>query len=257
LPRLSQNVLILGVTVGLVLTVTLLVARTEKRESAGGVAQVNVATEPGAGVRKAAAEPELSVADPAAVARTRAISEFASDELAPLDSERRREGRRHEAESLAQFQTLFTEQGLEALERAVQDVLGSRSESQSRKVAGLRALQVAGSPKTVSVLAAAVTGEPDSSDGTGPSVPRVALKLLFGRAPTDEEARRALTRLAFVEETRLSADLRRQASTALAGSIRVPQHDEVERLLRLETSPAQLDAALEALSRDTNFGAAK
>jgi hypothetical protein len=56
---------------------------------------------------------------------------------------------------------------------------------------------------------------------------------------------------------RAAADLSRRASTALAASIHGPQHDEVVRLLRLETNPQQLESALEALSRDTNFGAAK
>jgi hypothetical protein len=255
--RLQGNFLILGVTAGLALAVTLVVANVGARAPADGIAQTPLATADTGEGQGAAEHTRMSAADASEVARTRSVSASEGEDLPPLDAERRSAGRKREAECLAEFLALRTEQGPEALERTVREVLASSSEPQVRKVAALRALHAAELPATVTLLAAAVEGQPDVSDGSTLSVPRAALKLLFERAPSGEDARRVLARLAFVQEARLSPDLRHQASTALAGSIRGPRYAEVERLLRLETAPAQLDAALRALSQDTNFGAPK
>jgi len=79
------------------------------------------------------------------------------------------------------------------------------------------------------------------------------LRELFERAPASEAARRALARLAFVPDPRLSDDLRRKASSSLVASLRAPRRAEAERLVRLEAHPDELDAALQALARDANF----
>jgi hypothetical protein len=247
--RLSDTFLMCGVAVSLALAVTRVVTRVSTREPVQRLEQQPVSAADGA-PRQAVAEAQDS-----SVALTRAAAVFDEGDDAPLDAQRRREGRRREAEFLAEFLALRTEQGSEVFERTVREVLASRSESQGRKVAGLRALHAAGVPGTDAVLAAAVEGQADVSDGSSLSVPRCALKLLFERAPAGEDARRALARLAFVADVRISADLRRQASTALAGSIRGPRKAEVERLLSLEAKPVQLAACLEALAHDTNFGA--
>jgi hypothetical protein len=259
--RLRDEYLILGVAAGLALAVTLVVTST-----AGGARREQVASAPSAaqqGAQQGAQETgALELGSPApsdttGIARTRTASEATDDESSSLDSRSRREGRRREAEALAQFQKLRTEQGSEALERAVREVLASRSEPLARKDAGLRALHEAGLPGTDALLAAAVREQPDVPDAFSPSVSRCALKLLYERAPASEDARRELARLAFLEEAGVSADLRRRASTALAASIRGSPRAEAERLLRLVATSKQLDAALEALARDANFGAAR
>jgi hypothetical protein len=255
--RVRDKFLILGVAVGLALTVTLVIARMGPREPVEQLAQMPVAADDVGEAQEVVAEPGMSVADTATNARKRAASGANDDDTSFVDPARRRAGRKREAEFLAGFLALRTEQGPEAFERVVREAIASRREPLSRRVAGLRALHSAGVPGTDAVLAAAVEGEADVSDGYSPSVPCSALKLLFERAPSGEDARRVLARLAFVQEARVPADLRRRASTALAASIRGQQRDEVVRLLRLETTPQQLESALEALSRDTNFGAAK
>jgi hypothetical protein len=241
--RPSDTFLICGVAASLGLAVALVVASVSTRETVHPSQRASLAAD-GAGALLE--EPGKIVSDAGAVARTRAASALEDGDNAPLDAQRRREGRKQEAEFLAGFLALRTERGSEVFERTVRDVLASGSEPQCRKVAGLRALHAAGVPGVDAVLAAAVEGQADVSDGSSLSVPRCALTLLFARAPSGEDARRALARLAFVADVRISADLRRQASTALAGSIRGPRNEEVERLLRLEARPAQLAAALAA-----------
>jgi len=254
--RLKETLLLCGVTAGLALAVTLVITGMGTREPVQRLQPEHVSAAGPVDAQALIEQPGESIGESAVVARTRTANALDDGGISPVDAARRREGRKREDAFLAEFLALRTEQGPEVFARSVRDVLNSRSEPQCRKAAGLRALHSAGAPGTDAVLAAAVEGQADVSDGSSLSVPRCALRLLFERAPTVEDARRALARLAFVPDVRVSPDLRREASTALAGSIRGPQHDEVVRLLRLEAAPAQLDAALAALSRDTNFGAA-
>jgi hypothetical protein len=254
--RLREQYLILGVAAGLALAATLIVASTGRREAVEHLARPPEAAQQ---VTRESGELELGAlasSDAVQSARTRAASE-AIDEIPSGDARQRREGRRREAEALAEFQKLRAEQGNEALERAVREVLAARSEPLARKDAGLRALHEAGLPGTDARLAAAVREQSEASDGGSPSVARCALELLYERAPAGEDARRELARLAFVEEAAVSADLRRRASTALAASIRGAPQAEAERLLRLVATSQQLDAALRLLASDANFRAAR
>jgi hypothetical protein len=253
--RLSDDKLILGVAAGLALAVTLVVTHTRAQGKVELLAQTPAVENAAAAEPGALEVPGSSVADSNSNARTRA-SEAGGNDIPRLDAERRRDGRRREAELLAEFTTLRKQQGDEAFERALRAVLASKVEPQERKVASLRALHLADFAGTVALLAASVENQADVSDGSGPSVPRCALKLLYERAPASEAARRALVRLAFIETTRASAELRRSASSYLSASIHVPQRDEAVRLLRLEATPAELAPALEALAHDANFGAA-
>jgi hypothetical protein len=250
--RLRDKLLLIGAAAGLALAAALVFTGLRPREPAGQPAQP---PGPGGAPPAVVLDGGGPAAEASSAARTRAASEFASDEIPSVDNDARREARKREAQFVAEFLALRTEQGNEALEHTVGEVLASESESAARKSAGLRALHSAGIPGTDAVLAAAVENQSDVADGASLSVPRSALKLLFERAASGEDARRALARLAFVPDAHVSAALRRRASTALAGSIRGPQHDEVVRLLRLEASGPQLDSALEALARDANFGA--
>ncbi len=255
--RLRDTFLMCGVAVSLGLAVTLVITSVGTHETTRQLPREPLASAAAGELRGVVEAPGMSVAEGAVVARTRTASASEESGISPLDAERRRDGRRREAEYLAAFLALRKEQGSDAFERALRDALDGKHEPQCRKVAALRALHSAAVPGTDAVLAAAVQDQADVSDGSSLSVPRYALKLLFERAPSGEDARRALARLAFVPNARISDDLCRQASTALAGSIHGPRHDEAERLLRLETPAAQLDAALEALTRDVNFGAAQ
>src|SRR5258706_3630377 len=254
--RLRDRLLLIGAATGLALAATLVFASLRPREPVEQLARTPADADEGE-LPAAVVDEGAPATDTASAARTRATSEFASDDIPLVDAERRREARKREAELVSELLKLRTDQGNEVFERTVRDVLASSREPASRKSAGLRALHVAGVPGTDAVLAAAVENQPDVPDGASLPVPRSALKLLFERAASGEDARHALARLAFVPDAHVSPELRRRASTALAGSIRGPQHDEAERLLRLEASAAQLDAALEALSRDANFGAVR
>jgi hypothetical protein len=252
--RLRDKLLLIGAAAGLALAAALVFAGRGPREPVEQLVQQPVAEGNGK-PHSAVLDEGASATDTGSTARTRAASEFGSDDIPFVDADRRREARKREADFVAEFLALRTEQGSAAFERTVREVLASNREPASRKSAGLRALHTAGVPGTDAVLVAAVEQQPDVPDGASISVPRSALKLLFERAASGEDARRALARLAFVQEAHVSADLRRRASTALSASIHGAQHDEVVRLLRLEASAQQLEAALEALSRDPNFGA--
>ena len=248
--RLTDKLLILGVAAGLALAATLVARSGGAREPAQQPARIPVAAD------EDRAALEASVADTAPSERTREASEVAGDDIPDVGGARRREARKREAAILAEFLALRTEQGSEVFERKVRDVLASSAEPLVRKSAGLRALHSADTPGTDAVLVAAVQTQADASDGLSLSVPRCALKLLFERAPSGEEARRALARLAFVEDARVTVELRRRASLALKASIPGAPHDEIVRLLRLEATASELDAALKALEGDPNFGAA-
>lgn len=252
--RLHDDRLILGVAAGFALAVTLVVTRAATHGTNELPAQQPLAADAAEPERGALELSTLHAAEPDSAARTPA-AESGGDDIPALDAERRRDGRRREAELLAEFQTLRKEQGDAAFERALREALASRYEPQGRKVAGLRALHAANLPGTVALLAAAAENQSGVTDGSSVSVPRCAIKLLFERAPDSEEARRALARIAFVENARISADLRRSASTSLAASIHAHPQDEAARLLRLEAAPGELAAALQALARDPNFGA--
>jgi len=252
--RLRDDKLILGVAAGLALAVTLVVSSTHPNGKVELLAHMPVA-ENAAGAEPGALEvPEASAADTKSNVRTRA-SEVGGSDIPKLDAERRRDGRRREAELSAEFTTLRKEQGDEAFEHALRAVLASKSEPQERKLCALRAWNTAELPGTVALLAAVVEEETDVSASSSPALSRSALKLLFERAPSSEDARRALARFSFVPDAHVTEELRRSASSYLSASIRAPQHDEAARLLRLDTDAAVLDGALAALDRDPNFAA--
>jgi hypothetical protein len=247
----AEKLLGLGLAVSLLLTAALVLAG--QRKGGEPLAQRSA---PGEGAVPArAAQPDLALDESSAAVRSRAVSEFAADEAPLVDAEQRRAARKREAGFLAEFLALRTEQGAEVLERSVREVLSSSREPAARKSAGLRALHEAGASGLDALLAVAVLEQSDVAEGASLSVPRSALKLLFERAPTSADARCELARLAFVQELHLSPALRSRASTALAASIHGLRHDEAASLLRLSTSGAELEAALQVLARDPNFGA--
>ena len=207
--HLRDDNLILGVAAGLALAVTLVVTTAVQREPAA---------RPAATPALVQSESLATVAVTIPEARTRATPDVTNDDLSPVDAARRREMRRREAQYLEAFQTLRAEQGDAALERSVREVLAAVREPAARKIAALRALQAAGLPGADAVLSAAVESQPDVADESGASVPRAALKLLFERAPANEDARRELARLARAGGTQLSDELRKAAAAALAAS---------------------------------------
>ena len=250
---LRDRWVLFGVTASLALAVTFVFARLSKNEPPAELGRPG----PAAAIDEAWPEVDADLsplaAQPVTRVQIRPTSGASDSADASIGPTRRREGKKREAEFFAAFSALQAEQGPEALERAVRDVLASEREPLCRKVAGLRALHTVNVPGTDTLLAAAVENQPDVSDGLSSSVPRCALRLLFARAPTGEPARKALARLAFVQDAHVSADLRRIASASLAASMPGVKREDVIALLRAETDPRLLAAAEEALSRDTNF----
>ncbi len=73
------------------------------------------------------------------------------------------------------------------------------------------------------------------------------------RAASDETARRALARIAFVADARIAPTLRDRATVALVASIPGARRAVVEDLLRAVATGGELDDALGALARDARF----
>jgi hypothetical protein len=152
-----------------------------------------------------------------------------------------------EAEHRAHFAAVAA-QGAGELEKTARAVLAGHGPD-CEKVAVLRALCDAGSPRASEILAAAVVDLPDVSGPQGESVSRCALRFLAERAGRDAEAREALMRLAWSSRT-LATGPRASAAATMAALATGTEAWQIVRWLQVEQDPLVRAAAVEALSRN-------
>lgn len=247
--RWRDDLLIAGTAVSLGLAALLVVTSLRPADVAGGSTPVGPQVP-----SSSAAELALPAASEASIVRARAPRASDADDGAFVDEALRLDATRREDAAFAELQAYGLERGREELVLRARTLLAARGESVERKLAALRVLDAAQVADLDDVLAGCLSSNARGAAGTNVSLlAKRALTRLGERAASDETARRALARIAFVADARIAPTLRDRATVALVASIPGARRAAVEGLLRAVATGGELDDALGALARDARF----